>query len=185
MNNECIRIYDEVINSETCQYFISIINKSEKKAGKIFNNEGEQYVNSEIKMAEDVCFSINFPKETDYLISLFNHYVMNLYEKELNVSIPINFAEYVYGRVYRKNQGFYKAHVDASSPGNSSRCISLLLYLNNIKEGGELFFPYQNKTISPEEGRLVIFPSNWMFLHEAKTPISNDRYILRTFMTSF
>lgn len=79
---------------------------------------------------------------------------------------------------YYPNQGFYKSHCD-DGPG-SPRIFSALLYLNDVVEGGETYFDRIDVSITPKKNRLVIFPSNYVYTHEAKTPVSNDKFVLVT-----
>lgn len=79
---------------------------------------------------------------------------------------------------YYPNQGFYKPHAD-SGPG-MPRNFSCLLYLNDVEEGGETYFNRINLMIEPRAGRLVLFPANYVYSHEAKTPISNDKFVIVT-----
>ena len=53
--------------------------------------------------------------------------------------------------------------------------LSLIVYLNDDFEGGELFFPQHNLTIKPEAGMMVAFPGNLYFIHEVKEVISGSR----------
>lgn len=85
---------------------------------------------------------------------------------------PMQFLHYYAG------QGFYKPHCD-DGPG-TPRIFSALLYLNDVAEGGETYFNKINISIAPKKGRLVIFPSNYIYTHEARTPISNDKFVLVT-----
>jgi hypothetical protein len=50
-------------------------------------------------------------------------------------------------------------------------------YLNDVHEGGETEF-FGSYLIKAEIGKMIIFPSDWMFPHCGKTPISNDKYVL-------
>ena len=79
---------------------------------------------------------------------------------------------------YNSGEGFYVPHID-SGPGNL-RIFSLVLYLNDVQEGGETFFNHFDIGISPKEGRMVLFPSNYAYLHEARTPISGDKFVAVT-----
>lgn len=65
--------------------------------------------------------------------------------------------------------GEYKPHSDGDT-GNLHRRVSGLLYLNGDFEGGELHFPNTDMKIKPEAGKLVLFPSNFCYVH-ASTPI--------------
>jgi hypothetical protein len=57
---------------------------------------------------------------------------------------------------------------------------TILLYINDDYEGGEIHFPNENVTIKPEAGSVVIFPSN--LLHEVKTVISGNRYMTQSYI---
>lgn len=177
-----IQIYENVLSQDKCDHYINLIEKSYKNPGMIFSDTGKIITDKNVKISEDINISSKYPKEIDFLMSLFSTAITR-YENDINCSIPIQQAEQFLGRVYRKGEGFYKEHIDNGGINTSLRCVSMLLYLNTVLEGGQLNFPRQNKLIDIKQGRLVIFPSNWMYVHAAYIPISNDRYIIRTFMT--
>jgi predicted 2-oxoglutarate/Fe(II)-dependent dioxygenase YbiX len=58
--------------------------------------------------------------------------------------------------------------------------VSALLYLNDDYEGGE--FKVADKIIYPEAGSGIIFPSNFMFPHEAKEVIKGTRWSIVTWL---
>ena len=76
-------------------------------------------------------------------------------------------------------------HVDgqcAVAPHNGLRLATLLVYLNDVGDGGETWFPLQDLKIRPRQGRAVMFPVGYTHPHEvlkAKAP----RYILQTWIT--
>lgn len=70
----------------------------------------------------------------------------------------------------------YKAHSDAG-PG-FPRIISGLVYLNDVESGGETYFPLFDVAVQPKAGRLVIFPSNYAYQHEARPPLEGTKYSL-------
>ena len=61
-----------------------------------------------------------------------------------------------------------------------SRFLSFLWYLNDVDEGGETIF--NNKVVTPQKGRLVIFPPMWIFPHMGVEPISNTKYIMSSYL---
>lgn len=79
---------------------------------------------------------------------------------------------------YSTEEGFYKAHAD-SGP-SIQRIFSAILYLNNVEEGGETYFNKFNVSVKPVAGRLVLFPAEFPYIHEAKTPKSNDKFAIVT-----
>ena len=82
--------------------------------------------------------------------------------------------------------GFYITHADAERyvPEHNhwektyDRDLSLLIYVNDEFEGGELHFPFFDYDYSPRAGDLVIFPSDHRYLHQAQPVTSGTRYAL-------
>lgn len=83
--------------------------------------------------------------------------------------------------------GYHAFHVDqaltAPEVPELNRFLSLIVYLNDVEEGGETEFWYGQK-IKPEKGKVLIFPSVFPFVHKGKIPISNDKYILQIFLNN-
>ena len=75
---------------------------------------------------------------------------------------------------YEKS-GFLPKHSDH---GQSSRVLSVLLYLNEDYEGGEISWPDVNITLKPEAGSIIYFPSNFVFTHEVAPITGGVRYAL-------
>ena len=57
-----------------------------------------------------------------------------------------------------------------------------LWYLNDVTEGGETEFCDLGIKVAPRTGRLLMFPPYWMFQHAGRPPVSNDKYILSTYL---
>ena len=80
---------------------------------------------------------------------------------------------------YNPGQHFMEHH----DHGFSYNCtVSIVTYLNADYEGGELFFRLQGITYKPEEGDVVIFPSNFMYPHQALPVTSGIKYALVTML---
>lgn len=76
----------------------------------------------------------------------------------------------------------YNYHTD-HGPG-LSRSVSGLIYLNPGEyEGGGTTFKHFNYTIDPESPALVLFPSNYPYLHAAEPVTSGVKYIIVTWMS--
>lgn len=74
----------------------------------------------------------------------------------------------------------FKEHHDH---GFSYNCtVSLVAYPNDDYEGGELYFRLQNLKIKPEAGDLFIFPSNFMYPHQAMPVESGTKYSIVTML---
>jgi hypothetical protein len=83
---------------------------------------------------------------------------------------------------YRRGSGFYIPHVDSNASCALARLLSIVIYLNTVDVGGETGFPRHEVAVSPVQGRAVVFPSNFIYEHEARIPISDDKYVITTFI---
>lgn len=84
--------------------------------------------------------------------------------------------------------GRYDKHADAERYDEEARLwyrsadrdVSLLIYLNDDFEGGELNFSRLNYTYRPRAGDVVMFPSGNLFLHQAMEVTRGTKYALVT-----
>lgn len=77
----------------------------------------------------------------------------------------------------------YRAHHDHFR--SNSRSISLVAFLNDGYSGGSLVFPRFDVTITPRAGNLVIFPSNFPYIHIAEPVGKDDETIKYSLVTWF
>ena len=76
----------------------------------------------------------------------------------------------------------YDFHTD-HGPG-LNRTVSCLIYLNPGEyQGGGTTFKHFNYTIDPENPALVLFPSNYPYLHAAEPVTKGVKYIIVTWMS--
>lgn len=73
------------------------------------------------------------------------------------------------------SSGHLPAHQDQ---GISSRILSVLLYLNDDYEGGEIEFRHSGIKFKPEAGSVLFFPSNFLYVHEVYPVTKGPRYAL-------
>jgi len=62
------------------------------------------------------------------------------------------------------------------------RNLLFMFYLNDVDEGGETEFFYQDLKIKPQAGTMVIAPAGFTHTHRGNVPISNDKYILTSWV---
>lgn len=75
----------------------------------------------------------------------------------------------------------FQLHFDSIN-AVANRYLVFLWYLNDVAEGGETEFPDQNIKVSPRAGRLLMFPPYWMYQHAGLPPLSNEKFILSTYL---
>jgi hypothetical protein len=80
---------------------------------------------------------------------------------------------------YGENQHFME-HQDH---GYSYNCVvSLVAYINDDYDNGELYFRLQDLNIKPKAGDLYVFPSNFMYAHQAKPVTNGIKYSIVTML---
>ena len=77
----------------------------------------------------------------------------------------------------------YVAHHDSGAKHVSNRVCSMVAYLNEDYEGGEIEFPLFNKKFKPSAGSVIIFPSNYPYLHVVHPVKNGTRYALNVFFS--
>ncbi|MBT0586859.1 2OG-Fe(II) oxygenase [Alteromonas sp. SM 2104] len=88
---------------------------------------------------------------------------------------------------YAANDGgypYWHSEVYPQAPHNEAlhRTMLFMFYLNDVSEGGTTDFVYQNRSIQPKKGRMVIAPAYFTHTHRGSMPISNDKYILTSWV---
>lgn len=73
---------------------------------------------------------------------------------------------------------FFKRHSDNTL--NENQMYSVFYYLNDDYEGGELYFPNFELTISPESNSVIVFPSE--YIHQVNEIINGERYVIGMFI---
>ena len=65
-----------------------------------------------------------------------------------------------------------------------NRVLAWTVYLNDVEEGGETEFLYQQLKIKPKANTAAIWPGGFTYLHRGNPPISETKYILTGWFSS-
>lgn len=79
--------------------------------------------------------------------------------------------------INKYNQGSLMGPHADQYDGNMTLKYSLVTYLNDDYEGGEIEFPNQNVKIKPSAGSIIIFPSAVPYLHQSNEIIKGQKYM--------
>lgn len=117
-------------------------------------------------------------------------YILNavsLYNNKINgVRLPTIYS-YEQIRIKKYNndgKDLFDWHTDSTNIKTCKRFLALFWYLNTVQEGGSTDFIAfdENWSIKAEVGKLVVFPPNWIYFHKGNPPISNEKYLLSTYL---
>jgi Rps23 Pro-64 3,4-dihydroxylase Tpa1-like proline 4-hydroxylase len=128
-------------------------------------NENDIYY-SEYASISDRLFNALDASFKHYSTEVYPYASRNLKGKEDNMSI-----------LKYETSGYLPAHTDH---GSSSRTLSVVLYLNDDFDGGEITFPYVGNgvTVKPSAGSAIFFPSMFVYVHEVAAVTKGVRYAL-------
>jgi prolyl 4-hydroxylase len=144
-----------LLSDEECKALIKAATPK-LKASKVVNNEGGGMVFNEGRTSEGTYFSI---RENELILNI---------EKRIEelVGFPIVNGEglqilhYGPGAEYRPHYDYF----DQETPGGrdctkkgGQRVITLIIYLNDVEEGGETTLPVVNLSVSPQRGSAFYF----------------------------
>ncbi|ATP41629.1 2OG-Fe(II) oxygenase [Solibacillus sp. R5-41] len=108
------------------------------------------------------------------------------------MNIPIEHGEGIQILQYTPGQE-YKAHYDffssTSKLANNNRISTLVMYLNDVEQGGETFFPKLNLSVTPHKGMAVYFEYfyndenlNELTLHGGAPVINGEKWVATQWM---
>jgi hypothetical protein len=107
--------------------------------------------------------------------------LFNLIKYLFNLA-PVNAQSYEQGK---GNYGYWHSEIYPQLGDNKAlhRVLLFIIYLNDVEEGGETEFYYQNKIIKPKAGSMIIAPCGFTHTHRGNIPISSNKYVLTSWMS--
>jgi hypothetical protein len=97
--------------------------------------------------------------------------------REFEISVNFNMQRYL------PNEGFSLFHCERASLKHADRVLVWMIYLNDVYDKGETQFYYQNHFEKPKQGNLLIWPSDWMYIHRGISSPTETKYILTGWFT--
>ncbi|TGB01509.1 2OG-Fe(II) oxygenase [Halobacillus salinus] len=67
----------------------------------------------------------------------------------------LHILNYKQGQEYKAHYDYFKPKLDGTTP--NPRISTLVVYLNDVEEGGLTYFPHMNLSITPQKGMAVYF----------------------------
>ena len=185
-----IKVYDDVIDADSCNLLI----------GKFESAEEDQYeVIRQAERDKAIAFTqINLANNADWasvqngMLEVFQDYILH-YINDCNIQpkqLPQTYGyEAIRIKRYLDNDyDRFDPHVDVMNGETSKRFLAFFVYLNDVDEGGETQFVQFKKPgthiplkIKPQQGRLLMFPPQWMYYHAGLKPVSNPKYLIHSY----
>lgn len=184
----------QALSSEICKNFIHAfeMSKDRQHKGTVYREDVEQ--NLKVKDSSDITFTPLDLQDDIWgklLLSAVHtiekgieDYIIR-FQKGLTQVHPFNISHTFNMQRYNPSQAFHGYHCERGSLNTLDRILVWMIYLNNVIDGGETEFYYQHHFERPEEGKLVIWPSDWTYLHRGIPSPTQTKYILTGWFTHY
>ena len=175
------------LSKDLCRRFIETFESSEDKQspGQIYKESSRAV--PDVKKSTDISFTPNDlqdPKWGHLLHNLvpiveggLNDYIIR-YEKGLTQTDPFRMSSVFNMQRYRPSEAFHGYHCERAGLKHSDRVLVWMVYLNDVTDRGETEFYYQRHFERAQEGKLVIWPSDWTYIHRGIASPTQTKYIL-------
>lgn len=176
----------KVLEPGFCNEVIKLFEQSDLKQPGYFRHNEEVVQKPDIKKSTDICFNPSFLKDPiwgpylEHLVKIIEYNVSNYASKfdlafeKLNVFRLDNLFNL---QKYEPGEAFYGWHCERAGLTASSRLLVWMIYLNTVNDGGGTQFYFQNHIEKPEQGKLLIWPVDWMYLHRGLPSQTENKYI--------
>lgn len=175
--SDYIKIYENVLSPEDCKKAIKIIEEVSIEDLKVMRKK--QGMDFWVHYVDDS--DLEFSKQLDSMfLDLYKRYIKDL---DISPQVPTdpNFSRVKVKRYDKKSGDCFPPHVDVMDEISSRRYVAMLLYLNDVEEGGETVFECMDEPIKPKVGRCAVFPPLWMFRHKGRPAFSENKYSMQVY----
>lgn len=167
-----IAIYDDAIPTEFCDELIKLFEDP-----KIQKGEHKEYWRRCKELAT---------LDHTHLWETLKNVIKQNYDKyrQEHPGGVLNFANILESpNMYRydvdiDNPNVFNNHADCWNFPTATRQVSVIIYLNDVSEGGATNFVDLAVNVAPKKGRVLLFPSFYNYIHRGEAPISNSKYII-------
>jgi len=151
--------------------------------GKVFTGQKERKVLPATKKSTDLSMTLNQAYEVEPIREAmeFLWQCVNDYLEDFPILKGAQFSmlEKINIQRYLPPDGGYKSwHTERLSSSQSSRMLTWMIYLNTVKDEGGTEFKYLNKKTQAEEGKVLIWPSDFTHEHRGVASPTERKYIL-------
>jgi len=190
--HEHISTFKNFVSPIVCQAIREDVDASNLYEQGILDNKGENIERMKTIVDREARYvmcgtKFNHPE-------LINSVIQSVVENfiEPRYLCTVQYWEWPQLLIYPEDGGHYKPHVDGEYyyVGDgwkriTNRDITLLLYLDDDYDGGEVIFPDYGMMIKPSIGQIITFPSNRNFRHGVNPVTKGYRRVLVCWLTIY
>lgn len=191
MIKDFIGTFDNAVSNEYCDYVINHF-ETLKSFNKTYTRQQFEGVNQTSKKNEiyylleesdtqildtnsKICHTFNdaiwkcysdYANEYGILSDLSKHHMDNIVQIQKT----------------KPSEGYHMWHCENTKRSHGDRILAILLYLNDIDDGGETEFLYQSIRVKPKKGSLIMFPAYFTHTHRGNPPLKQEKYNMATWI---
>ena len=184
-----IRVYDNILSSEKCQYFIDKFeNNSQMHSVQDNTAKSDRSLATLTKI--DFLGHPNSPflGDIDFLLKILLDCV-SLYKKDVLVAETQQWPKN-YGvespkikRYLPNSSDEFPEHVDVANMESAMRFLVMFIYLDDNEKGETVITLKEDTFISScKKGSCLIFPPYWPWLHAGRKVINKPKYIIGSYL---
>ncbi len=162
LHQDFIMVWDDIIPSDFCDWLVNYLNNS-----NYLSPRSNNYLSD--KQVEMHNFS---PGEADYLQMLVNRCALEYVNKYPYLKAFPYTSSCVLLQQTNPKEGYHAFHAEDSTWNNQLRTLAWMVYLNDVDDGGETEYLYQQLKVKPKQGRVVIWPGSFTHIHRGNPPMS-------------
>ena len=180
-----IRAYDDALTPALCTRIVALFESSpQHQGGPRGRRVGERDPRGQFNWVQLNTSDVAAFGEIDrHIVEQVNRLVERYVADTGYTLFPYGFEDFLIKRYRASGEEQFPPHVDVSNANTMHRMLAVLLYLNEVAEGGETEFGRLGVEVEPRPGRLLLFPPIWLYPHAGRPPRRGEKYILGTYLT--
>lgn len=193
MEYNFVEVYDNAVDKQTCENIIKHFEEV-KNAGLSIDRQSKEGVAKLTKDTDmydltetpDLLPSNSITSANDKIIfqtfkeAFWNCYNQYITKYDLTQTTTHTLDGYVKIQKTVPGQGYHIWHWEQDSVHHGHRLLLVMLYLNDVEEGGETEFLYQGIRVKPKQGSIMICPGSFTHTHRGNPPLTGEKYVMNT-----
>ena len=200
MENNFIGVYDNIVDKESCENIIKhfeLINQNHMTVSRQTREGGVSKLQKDTNYYELTETSDLLPncvmglekdlitKNDRWIFNTFKNAFWECYQEyikkyDLTTTQQHTLDGYVKIQKTMPGEGYHQWHWEQDCVAHAHRLLLVMLYLNDVEDGGETEFLYQHTRIKPKQGRMIICPASFTHTHRGNPPLKGEKYVLNT-----
>lgn len=176
-----VRIYNDIMTDEKCQYFVDKFEAHPEMQETQNNSQDKTLTFINLMSSPDTPFR----EDLGFLSNLFMQSVEK-YKKDCDIK-PFQFPEkfgveaFKIKRYLPDTTDEFPAHVDVRDYATARRFLVMFVYLTD-NYAGQTQLEVLAGTSPCRRGSILLFPPMWPWIHAGKAPVKNPKYIMGSYL---